>query len=72
MAYSFADHMILATTQGASMSHEPHERGAPLQQLMSIDQIVKRACDLSEALYVEMKRREFVVKIPHEGWEAVE
>lgn len=78
MAYAFADHMILAVTQGhgmgKAMSHEtlqPHERPDDTP-LMNVDQIVKRACDLAEALYAEMKRREFVMEIPHDGWSRIE
>ena len=80
MAYAFADHMILASTQGTSMAQaigevteQPHET-AKQPSLMSVEDIVKRACDLSERLYLEMKRRSFIVEIPTPSgeWHEVE
>ena len=69
MAFAFADHMILANTQGSAMGDalnrgdvQPHETPAPDAHLMPVDVIVKRACDLASSLYAEMCRRKFIVK----------
>lgn len=80
MAFAFADHMILASTQGSAMgdalsrdTRQPHEQ-SPDGHLMPINVIVRRACDLSEALFAEMCRREFIVQNvpPDEASEWVE
>ena len=81
MAFAFADHMILANTQGSAMGDalgrmdaQPHEHPAPDAHLMPIPVIVKRACDLADALYAEMYRREFIVDVPpaDPSWERIE
>ena len=80
MAFAFADHMILANAQGSAMGDalgrmdaQPHDKPAPDAHLMPINAIVRRACDLAEALYVEMCRREFVLDIAPEdpAWRPV-
>jgi hypothetical protein len=69
MAYAFADHMILAVMQRQTIQ-ELHENPHPA---MSMQEISKRACDLAEALWAEMKRREFVVEFPApEGWTPID